>query len=422
MLSTAKVLPRRVAIIGAVLMLGLAWVVGASQLTRASAATIDNAITSVSIKQPSAGPTTPMTLNLTWAVPSSAQSGDTFTLQLPGELSAMTTSFDLLAPDGSVVATATVVNGLVTFKLTNYVDTHDNVHGAAFFSVRWSKSVSTVTGPVNLDFTAGSKVFHDTVDKTGTTSVPRTGPHKSGFWTRLGTVSGTDALTWTIDSGSGPFATATFTDHLSAGQSYDCSTLRFRVLTLDSSGSITSIQPLTAKKVLSSSCTTSSLTAKLGPAAAGQALRVVYQTNVTDPNLATYSNSADISINGSKTTTVSSSLKTQKAGGNGSGDTKSPSTSPTSTHTSPSTSPTSTHTTSTTSSVSPTSIHSTTTSSTGKPTVLGVKLTAGASPKSLAFTGANVGPALLVAGLLVGAGVLLLLGVRLPSPSQQRRH
>ncbi len=168
MLSTAKVLPRRVAIIGAVLMLGLAWVVGASQLTRASAATIDNAITSVSIQQPSAGPNTPMKLNLTWAVPSSAQANDTFTLQLPGELTALTTGFDLLAPDGSVVATATVVNGLVTFKLTNYVDTHDNVHGAAFFSVRWSKSVSTVTGPVNLDFTAGSKVFHDTVNKTGT--------------------------------------------------------------------------------------------------------------------------------------------------------------------------------------------------------------------------------------------------------------
>ena len=73
MLSTAKVLPRRVAIIGAVLMLGLAWVVGASQLTRASAATIDNAITSVSIKQPSAGPNTPMKLDLTWAVPELGQ-------------------------------------------------------------------------------------------------------------------------------------------------------------------------------------------------------------------------------------------------------------------------------------------------------------------------------------------------------------
>ena len=116
-------------------------------------------------------------------------------------------------------------------------------------------------------------------------------------------------------------------------------------------------------------------------------------------------------------------MKVSAAGGNGGGDTKSPTsthTSPTSTHTSP----TSTHTTpssTTTTHVSPTSTHTTGSSTpTGKPTVLGVKLTAGASPKSLAFTGASVGPALLVAGLLVGAGVLLLIGVQLPT--QQRRH
>jgi uncharacterized surface anchored protein len=417
-LSTTKVLPRRVAIIGAVVMLGLAWVVGASQLTRASAATIDNAITSVSIKQASAGPNTAMQLDLTWAVPDTSNSGDTFTLKLPGALSSTTTSFDLLAPDGSVVAKATVVNGLVTFTLTNYVDTHNNVHGSAFFAVRWSKAESSVTGPVSLDFTAGSEVFHDVVTKTGTgTTAPRTSPHKSGFWTNVGTVTGTDALTWTLDSGSGPFTTAKFTDHLSAGQTYDCSTLRFRLLKIDGTGAITSISTLPASKVLSSSCTTSSLTATLGPAVAGQVLRVTYMTTVTDPNLTTYSNSADINIGGTKTSTVSSSVKVQKAGGSGSGSTPTTSSaSPTSIHTSPTSTHTSPSSTSTTS-VSATSIHG---SPIGKPTVLGIKLTAGSSPKSLAFTGASVGPALLVAALLVGAGLLLLVGVQLPS--QQRRH
>ena len=337
----------------------------------------------------------------------------------------MTTAFDLLAPDGSVVAKAAVVNGLVTFTLTNYVDTHNNVHGSAFFSVRWSKAESQVTGPVSLDFKAGSEVFHDVVTKTGVgTTAPRTSPHKAGFWTTQGTVTGTDALTWTLDSGSGPFNTAKFTDHLSAGQAYDCSTLRFRLLKIDANGAITSIATLPASKVIASSCSTSSLTATLGPAVAGQVLRVTYMTNVTDPTLKTYSNSADITIDGTKTSTVSSSVKVQGAGGSGSGNTpSSTATSPTSTHTSPTsthTSPTSTHTSptsTTTTGVSPTSIHG---SPSGKPTVLGTKLTAGSSPTSLAFTGANVGPALLVAALLVGAGVLLLVGVQLPS--QQRRH
>ena len=100
MLSTAKVLPRRVAIIGAVLLLGLAWVVGASQLTRASAATIDNAITGINIEQKSAGTYDAMKLDLTWAVPDSASAGDTFTLTLPKELQSSTTASISSRPTG----------------------------------------------------------------------------------------------------------------------------------------------------------------------------------------------------------------------------------------------------------------------------------------------------------------------------------
>jgi uncharacterized surface anchored protein len=419
-LPTVKVLPRRVAVSAAVLMLVLAWVVGASHLTRASAASIDNAITGVNIVETSASQSEAMRLDLTWAVPSTAKAGDTFTLKLPGALSSLTTGFDLKAPDGSLVATAKVVNGTVTFTLTNYVDTHVKVHGTAFFSVRWSRSETAVTGPVSLTFTAGSETFHDTVNKTGTTGRPHTSPHKNGFFTHIGTVTGTDALTWTLDSSSGPFTTAKFTDHLGPGQTYDCSSVSYRLVKLDGSGVVTSVTTLPSGRVIAHSCSTSSLTATLGPAGAGEVLRLFYRTNVTDGSLSEYSNSAQITINGSTTSTVSRSVKVHAAGGNGSGTTGSGSptsthTSPSSTHTTTTSSHTSTHTTS--SSVSPTSIHA---SSIGKPTVLGTKLTAGSSPTALAFTGSNVGSAVLVAALLVGAGVLLLVGVQLPT--QQRRH
>ncbi len=370
MLPTVKVLPRRVAVIAAVLMLVLAWVVGASQLTRASAASIDNAITGVNIVETSAAQSQAMRLNLTWAVPSTAKAGDTFTLKLPGALSSLTTGFDLKAPDGSLVATAKVVNGLVTFTLTNYVDTHVKVHGTAFFSVRWSKSESSVTGPVSLTFVAGSETFHDTVTKTGTTGRPHTSPHKNGFFTHIGTVTGTDALSWTLDSSSGPFTTAKFTDHLGPGQTYDCASVSYRLVKLDGTGAIASVTTLPSSRVIAHSCSTSSLTATLGPAASSEVLRLFYQTNVTDGSLTQYSNSAQITINGSTTSTVSRSVKVHAAGGNGQGSSGSPTsthTSPTSTHTSPTsthTSPTSTH---TSPSVSPTSIH---TSPVGKPTVL----------------------------------------------------
>src|SRR5580765_4603060 len=160
--TTVRVMPRRVAVVTALLMLTLAWVVGATQLTRASAAEINGAITGVNIVQTTAGPAQAMRLDLTWAVPDSASGGDTFTLTLPPELDSVTSGFNLLAPDGSVVAVAKVVGQVVTFTLTSYADTHFDVHGTAFFSVRWDQQNSPTSGPVDLAFTTSTQVFHDT--------------------------------------------------------------------------------------------------------------------------------------------------------------------------------------------------------------------------------------------------------------------
>jgi hypothetical protein len=146
-------------------------------------------------------------------VPDSAGSGDTFTLTLPPQLTALTTSFDLKAPDGSVVATARVVNGVVTFILTDYADSHDSLHGTAFFSVKWDLAHTPTSGPVSLDFTTPGQVFHATVIKTpGIGTVDRTEPRKAGHWVTDGVTTGPDALAWVIDSPSGPFDQATFDD------------------------------------------------------------------------------------------------------------------------------------------------------------------------------------------------------------------
>lgn len=83
----------------------------------------------------------------TWAVPDSAQSGDTFQLQLPSELKWRgATTFDLtLCPSGSgacsniVVATAQVSDsGLVTFTLSNYVNDKVNVTGSFYFTTEFA--------------------------------------------------------------------------------------------------------------------------------------------------------------------------------------------------------------------------------------------------------------------------------------------
>ena len=69
----------------------------------------------------------------TWSVPDSAKSGDTFTLQLPREVSVQGSGnqFYLKTANGAIAGTGTidVKTNLVTFTLSSYVDTHVNLGG-----------------------------------------------------------------------------------------------------------------------------------------------------------------------------------------------------------------------------------------------------------------------------------------------------
>ena len=439
MVSTVRVLPRRLAVVTALMLLALAWVFGATHLTRASAAEIDGAITGINIVQTQAGPSQAMRLDLTWAVPDSASGGDTFTLTLPPELDAVTSGFNLLAPDGSTVAVAHVVGRVVTFTLTSYADTHNNVNGNAFFSVKWDATNSPTSGLVTLDFTTSTKVFHDVVEKTtGTGTVNRTAPRKVGHWVDATVNSGPDALGWTIDSPSGPFDKATFDDTVGAGQAIDCSSVLYQLgKGLDSSGHPTSFQALPTSKVISSSCTTSGLKLVGGPILADQIIRIKYLVNITDPNLTSYTNAVHVTVDSTDYGSISDKIKVQAAGGSGSG-TDTPTISPTSTTTSPTsttTSPTSTTTSPTSTTTSPTSTttspstsptvsgtSASTTPSTG-PTVLGTKLSASSAGGvgGLAFTGANVGPMLVIAVMLLGGGLVFAMAGRKPR-QDHRKH
>jgi uncharacterized surface anchored protein len=438
--TSVTVLPRRAAVAAIAVLVALIWVLGAAHGSSAQAASIDGAITGVNIKQSTAGQFTSMELDLTWAVPDSANGGDTFTLKLPPDLVSRTTSFELKAPDGSIVANAVVVNGVVTFTLTDYANTHNDVHGTAFFFVRWDQQNLPTQGPVNLDFTTTTTVYHDTVTYTGSgtpgAGVP-TKPVKTGHW--IGSSdpadnAGQDALGWVVASPGGPFDQVKVSDSVGAGQAIDCSTVHYQLVTLDSTGHETSVKTLPAKDVIAQSCSTDAVSATLGPALAGQLIRVAYSSSITDPNLTTYTNAADVSVDGHSLGSVSTGVRREGSGGDGNGNspTTSPSTSPsTSPTTSPSVSPTSTSTTSTTSptststspSVSPTS---TSTSPNTSPTVLPTKLTNSASATStnrgavLAFTGSNVTPMLTLAGLLLGGGALMALVGR--PRRKDRRH
>ena len=93
---------------------------------------------------------------------------------------------------GAAVANATVAGQVVTFTLTPFVDDHVDVHGTAWFTVKFADSVEPGPGLV-LEFIASGTVFRDTINVTGVV------PHDYS-------TSGTKWQTWAnpdVSSGSG---------------------------------------------------------------------------------------------------------------------------------------------------------------------------------------------------------------------------
>jgi uncharacterized surface anchored protein len=414
---------RRIAIAGIAIACALIWAVGAFRAPGASAAEIDGAITAVSIHPTSAGPFDPLTVDVDWSVPPGAKAGDTFTLTLPAKLTALDDAFDLKDASGHVIATAVVKDGVVTFTLTDFVDTHVDVSGTAFFSVHFDLSKIPGPGPVQLDFASSTKVFPGTVTMTGSGIQDRNQGAKYGSWTDpsdQGVTHPTDALTFGLESPQGPFHRVVMTDDGGPGMAFDCATIGFyHAFSFDAYGRLVGVTPLPAAQIISQSCTTSTLKVVVGPLAKGEIVGVSYQSTITDPGLASYTNTATVSAN-EDSEPVSATVARYDDGGSGSGSTPSPtSTSPT-TSASPTTSvsPTSTSTSSTSTSSTSSSTSSTTT--TGSATVLPTQLTSSppsTAAGSLPFTGADVAPMLGVAAVLLGGGALLLLAGR-----RQRKH
>ncbi len=169
----------------------------------ASAKVITGAITGVTVTPTNPVKSQALTITTAWCVPDGSQTGDTFTLQLPSQLIPYTSGFPLKDAAGDIVANAVVSNGVVTFTLTAFVQSHTNVCGSAYFSMGMRQSAITVDQPNEFDFTAGSTVFKTIVTPTAGGSKVRSTPWKWGAWTNPadeGVTNPTDALHWYLES------------------------------------------------------------------------------------------------------------------------------------------------------------------------------------------------------------------------------
>lgn len=159
--STGTRKPARIlTLVLSTLLAGLGLLLG-PLASSASAAEIPNAITDVKI---TGDPTKPLSVNsrfsmdATWAVPDSAQAGDTFTLSFPSVIVGYNTSFELKDPDGAVVGTCDVKDTAFTCTLSEYVNDRDNVHGTLTFTA----TAKEATDSEVLEFRTGNDVIIET--------------------------------------------------------------------------------------------------------------------------------------------------------------------------------------------------------------------------------------------------------------------
>ncbi len=376
--------------------------------TPARAANLPGSITDVFITETSAPSYGSVTVNVDFALPPSAATGDTFTLQLPPSLVAMTDGFDLLDPHGVVVATAVVHGGVVTFTVSNFVDTHDGVTGTAHFGAFFNTDLITLGSNQEFTFIGSGKTFHDHVQIGTSPGVNRSKPRKYGFWTDpvdQGTSTLTDAGKWRIESARGPWDSLTFTDGVGAGQAFDCATLRIvSSKATDSQGRLTATHPLGSRAHVT--CSATAFVISIGAVASGEIVQVTIAATITDPTLTTYPNSVTVTTNNSKSVVIPAKLIRFSAGGNGNGTIRT-STAPTSTAPSTTAASTSAAQTSAAHSSAASSAHTTTVNS-FLPTQESRTPTTSAAAQQLPNTGSNSGPLLGVAAALLGLGGTLL--------------
>ena len=303
------------------LLLAAVLLLSASLATPAQAAEIPDAINNITV-------TTTEQQNLfngtvgfdmDWCVPDGSSADDFFTLTLPPELKVPNSfTFDLTDAAGNVVAVATTNNGVLTFTLTSFVEGRNNVCGTAFVEASIDAENAVPDSTNDLVFSTASQDFMGTVDvgPVGDFSASR----KFAFALADPTAAGNDitsgietrALT-AADVGT----TVTFTDTPGPGTELDCSTTRSSIR--DAAGDEVGTIPAGG---FTETCTPSGsmVTFVVTPDMVDMRVRIVWDMNITDPSLATFTNDAIIDIGENETTADSATVQNLNGGGTGTGD------------------------------------------------------------------------------------------------------
>ena len=376
--TATRWLPRACWALGASAMVGLIALLALAPPSRADV--IPGAITSISTKATQLDEGDEVTFTCTWAVPDGSDPGDTFDLTLPDQLNWFgSKTFNLYAPDGSVVATASVdTNDHVLFTLADYVASHPtDLHGTCTFVTLYS--AAGTGGEVDLVFHTGAEVVKVPIGAghpcTTNCVGSRDDAGKDMWWLDAGQTR-TRSVVWTPAT-TADTTTVRITDTPGPGLSLDCASVTAHIgRHLGAEGKLSEpYDDATVPAVVT--CGPDRLVVTWNSVPEGEYAEVRVNASVTDAGRAVYSNEAGVSFDGTNQP-VDSVVKRTDASGTGSGGTPSPTTTPTTTTTtSTTTTPTSSSTTSTSTTIPlPTS---STTTTTATPTATSTATSTGGS-------------------------------------------
>jgi LPXTG-motif cell wall-anchored protein len=325
-------------------MVGLASLVTGAALSVAAvvanAAVIANPVTSITTSPTNPKLTDPVRTDVAWCVPDSATAGDTFTIALPPELTQLPRGFALRDPNGVVVANATIQGtpATATFTFNDYVDTHINVCGHAFFESRLSSSVSAGNSYTLRYVVNGTTNFDQVITVApGGTTTGRDTSHKGAFFgdpTDECREAATDCIAWYVESPIGPFQSVTINDNATADVTFDCAKLTVTLWSVDANGNISqSFSPASQGATVQPTCSATGFSVVVNNVPANRLVRAVIRATPTAlvpdggvlfTNVATVTHVS--STTGSVTETVNGQRRSARVGGDANGVTLPPTT------------------------------------------------------------------------------------------------
>lgn len=270
----------------------------------ARAATIPDPVTNITVTPTNPRLTDPLRTDVQWCVPDSATAGDTFTIALPPELTQLPHGFELRDPNGVLVANATISGtpAVATFTFNDYIDTHVNVCGTAFFESRLSSSLVAGQTYTLMYVVNGSTTFQPVITvQPGTNPTGRNVAKKGGFWGDPNDECRTAApgcLGWFVESRLGPFQSITVTDSGSVDAAFDCTQLTVNLWSVDANGNLLqAFTPASAGTTVQVTCSTTGFQVVATNVPSARLLRVVIRATpnqLVPQGGVTYTNSATV--------------------------------------------------------------------------------------------------------------------------------